>query len=302
MIDDIASLESALGDQKLVRHNKDLARELAKVGEQLLKDDGQTVYKEGDQFVGVFFILVGKVRLTQGGNILQDLAEDEEFGIRPLISKDTRYKVTATAITETLLLRVNRPAFEQLAETYPELWKNLVRTQHERLDRQNQLFLPQNSPMIMFIGSSSEGLGCARNLRDCFTSQAHIKVSVWDEVFENMYYPLETLTKELDTWDFAAFVWTPDDMTDSRAVNSPSPRDNVVLEVGLSIGRLGRDRTFVLVPDVTSESQLKIPSDLRQIALMSYDVCNMSKAGDRILKEIDRLKPRIRMRYQVTRN
>jgi predicted nucleotide-binding protein len=110
-----------------------------------------------------------------------------------------------------------------------------------------------------------------------------------------MKYPLETLTARLDDWDFAVLVWAPDDQTESRTRKAPAPRDNVVLEAGLSIGRLGRDRTFVLVPRTRVE--LKIPSDVKQISLMEYSDQNMRMVARRIRKEIERLGPRTRLRY-----
>jgi len=49
-------------------------------------------------------------------------------------------------------------------------------------------------------------------------------------------------------FDFAALVLTADDLTASRQVVSLGPRDNVLFELGLFMGRLGRSRTFVIRP------------------------------------------------------
>lgn len=57
------------------------------------------------------------------------------------------------------------------------------------------------------------------------------------------------------------------DLTVSRGVEAPAARDNVLLELGLFIGGLGRDRTFMLY-DRTNPPRL--PSDLAGISAATY--------------------------------
>jgi predicted nucleotide-binding protein len=98
----------------------------------------------------------------------------------------------------------------------------------------------------MFIGSSLEGLQIAKAIQanldqDCETT-------VWSQgVFGLGEGTLETLVDRLDDFDFASLVLTPDDLIKSRKGSSPTPRDNVLFELGLFIGRLGRKRTLVNV-------------------------------------------------------
>ena len=70
---------------------------------------------------------------------------------------------------------------------------------------------------------------------------------------------LEDLTEIGNNVDFAAVLLTPDDKTISRNKRSISPRDNVLFELGLMIGAIGRDRTFFIVQ---SGSNIKMPTDL----------------------------------------
>ena len=47
----------------------------------------------------------------------------------------------------------------------------------------------------------------------------------------------------------------------------PSPRDNVVFELGLFMGRLGRRRTILMKPKNTV---IKLPSDLVGVTTIDY--------------------------------
>jgi hypothetical protein len=62
-------------------------------------------------------------------------------------------------------------------------------------------------------------------------------------------------------YDFAVLVLTDDDQITCRKVTQASPRDNVVFELGLFMGALGRRRAFPLVAQ-TADGAPKIPSDL----------------------------------------
>lgn len=118
----------------------------------------------------------------------------------------------------------------------------------------------------MFIGSSFEGLQIAKAIQanldqDCETT-------LWSQgVFGLGEGTLETLVDRLDDFDFATLVLTPDDLIKSRKGSSPSPRDNVLLELGLFIGRIGRKRTFVVYDRTAS---LRLPSDLAGVTFATY--------------------------------
>lgn len=118
----------------------------------------------------------------------------------------------------------------------------------------------------VFIGSSSEGLPTAKAIRERLKDEAEI--TLWHEgVFGLGQGTLESLVNALDSFDFAILVLTPDDMVESRDQTWQSPRDNVLFECGLFMGRLGRDRTFI-VYDKTCN--IKLPSDLAGITLAAY--------------------------------
>lgn len=118
----------------------------------------------------------------------------------------------------------------------------------------------------VFVGSSREALSVARGVKANLEEVAEVRV--WDEdVFEPGRYTLEELLRFTRSFDFGVFVWSPDDLTLSREQESPSPRDNVVLEAGIFYGALGRDRVFLVAP---STGSTKIPSDLLGLSVVSY--------------------------------
>src|SRR5215216_5788623 len=118
----------------------------------------------------------------------------------------------------------------------------------------------------VFIGSSSEGLAVAEEI--CAQLKDDAQTTIWHQgVFGLGQGTLESLVSALDNFDFAILVLTPDDVVESRALTWQSPRDNVLFECGLFMGRLGRTRTFVVYD---KDRNVKLPSDLAGITVSSY--------------------------------
>lgn len=119
----------------------------------------------------------------------------------------------------------------------------------------------------IFIGSSSEGLKAAQAIE--FQLQQEAEVTIWNEGFFGLGgSTLETLVNALERFDFAILVVTPDDLVISRDIPSQRPRDNVMFELGLFMGRLGRSRSFIVC---NSADNLKLPSDLAGVTIARYD-------------------------------
>ena len=79
---------------------------------------------------------------------------------------------------------------------------------------------------------------------------------------------LSTLVLAIERFDFATLLLTADDLTTSRGSERAVPRDNVIFELGLFMGSLGRDRTFI-VHDRTRPPAL--PSDLSGITTATFE-------------------------------
>lgn len=118
----------------------------------------------------------------------------------------------------------------------------------------------------LFVGSSSEALAFARAVRDALEEVA--EVTLWNEDFfkPGMTF-IERLVEAVAQFDFAVLVLMAEDVVISRDDSFLGPRDNVLFELGLFMGRLGRSRTFVLHE---RSEQLKLPSDLAGLTTLSF--------------------------------
>ena len=79
---------------------------------------------------------------------------------------------------------------------------------------------------------------------------------------------IEKFERESDA-DFAVVLFSPDDVgaeKDKMADLKPRARQNVVLELGYFIGKLGRQRVLPLV-----HGQLELPSDVHGVVYVSYE-------------------------------
>lgn len=117
----------------------------------------------------------------------------------------------------------------------------------------------------IFIGSSAEGKDIAIQIKVLLSDVADC--IIWDEpgFFENNKSTLESLSEGATLFDFAIMVATGDDIQLKREQVEVIARDNVILEYGLAIGRLGRNRCFFI-----KEKELDLPTDLFGITLHPY--------------------------------
>jgi hypothetical protein len=117
----------------------------------------------------------------------------------------------------------------------------------------------------VFIGSSTKGEPIARAVEKNLEFRA--ETLLWQHMFPQGKATLESLVHAADGIDFAVLVLTPDDLTESKGEVMSSPRDNVLFELGLFMGRLGRERTFAVY---SRDEKLKLPTDLSGITWAEY--------------------------------
>ncbi len=119
----------------------------------------------------------------------------------------------------------------------------------------------------VFIASSGEQLDIAYAVQE--NLQDYAEVTVWNQgVFQLSRYTLECLFDTLDNFSFAIFIFTPDDIAVIRDDKVLISRDNIVFELGLFLGRHGRDRCFIIRPIGTDE--LHLPTDFAGLTTANF--------------------------------
>ncbi|MBO0170442.1 nucleotide-binding protein, partial [Vibrio parahaemolyticus] len=79
---------------------------------------------------------------------------------------------------------------------------------------------------------------------------------------------LDDLITKAKSVDFSIFIFSPDDLTIMRSREKYVVRDNVVFELGLFIGSIGKNRCFIVKP---RDVELHFPSDLLGITPTDFD-------------------------------
>lgn len=120
----------------------------------------------------------------------------------------------------------------------------------------------------IFVGSSTEGLPIARKLQTSLAEE--FAVETWNQgtVFGLGTSTLAALEEAVTQYGFGIFVFTPDDQLVRRGEAHSVARDNVIFELGMFAGKLGRRRAFVVKP---RGAAISLPSDLAGITTAAYD-------------------------------
>lgn len=114
-----------------------------------------------------------------------------------------------------------------------------------------------NKPSL-FIASSVEGLRIADAINANLDHDAYC--TIWRAgTFKLSSQSVDDLVKKSSAIDFAVFIFTPDDVATIRNHQGAIARDNVVFEMGLFIGAIGKERCYLIKPRGV---EMHLPSDL----------------------------------------
>jgi CRP/FNR family cyclic AMP-dependent transcriptional regulator len=260
------NLIDTLMRQELVGGDAAIAEAMAKQGQLLEFQKGDKVITEGGEDNDIYLLIAGSVSIVIKGNEYRTRNAGQHVGEMAAIEPAQKRSATVVAHDKVVALKLTNAAFMSISKTYPGIWLTIARELSRRLYQRNELITPPNEYPKLFIISSAEALGVAREVqaqleRDVFST-------VWTEgVFFAGGYPLEALEKAVSESDFAVAIAQPDDVVESRGTTQPTLRDNVLFELGLFMGKLSRHRAILIHPRVPA---LKLPSDLHGLTLLSY--------------------------------
>lgn len=151
--------------------------------------------------------------------------------------------------------------------------------------------------MKVFIASSSESLNYARALKHGLVERCRLNIVLWNEApFELGSTIIESLEKLKSQFDFAIFLFHPDDEINFRSAQMKSVRDNVIFEFGIFTGVLGIKKCFAVIPD---NIKIKQPSDILGVNYAKYKYSKNEKNAElimqNVIKEIcDSIKSRLK--------
>lgn len=272
-------LAEVLRSQPLVAGDASLAAALAEKGKFVEAAPAEVIIEQEAADNDIYFVISGSVEIWVNGRHITTRVAGCHVGEMALIDPTARRSATVKAAEPSVCVRIAEPDFTALAQDYPHLWRGLAVELGNRLRQRNKLIRrPHNQPVV-FVGSSSEQLAIAQEIQ---VGLAHdpMVVRVWtDGIFRASRTTIENLQTTVAESDFAIVVVSPDDLVQSRGNDAYGPRDNVLFELGLFMGGISRERTFVVRPRGVD---IKVPSDLLGVTPLEYAI-----------GETDTLTPRI---------
>ena len=259
-------LVDALRAQKIVLGNIDLAKELAEAVELISFEKGQNVIVQHAEDNDIYFIIAGTLDVVVNGRKVGARGPGDCIGEMAAIAAAQPRAATVTTCGYTILAKLSEANFSSIASRYTELYRAIAQALSSRLLQRNSLIGVFREQIRVFIISSGEAVAVARIIQDAL-SRDFLVVPWTAGVFKVTSYALQSLEDELEKCDFAIAIAHADDLTESRGKDWPSPRDNVIFELGLFMGRLNRQRAILMEP---RDEKVKLPSDLAGITTIPY--------------------------------
>jgi CRP/FNR family cyclic AMP-dependent transcriptional regulator len=265
--------------QQLTEGKPDIAERLARVAQIQGYAAGDLVIHQNEVDTDIFFILSGSVTVSPNGRDDTIRKSGSHVGEMSAIDPAARRSSTVRANEPTLLAKVSESDFTKIADAHPSIWRNLAREMSDRLRQRVEKVSQRKQVPRICIASTSESLELAEQLKASLAGDT-LDVNIWsDGIFTAGLTNIEALEIELLRADFAILLLSPDDEVTSRGVVSVAPRDNIILELGLFVGALGRRRALMVQPKNT---KLKLPTDLLGLVSIRYSGSSVQEAAPSI--------------------
>lgn len=122
-----------------------------------------------------------------------------------------------------------------------------------------------SSAPTVFVASSGESERFAQAIQQNLKTA---EVRLWTQAFDPGQSLIDELNRNLRQSDFGVFIFAGDDEVKIRGQRQQAVRDNVILELGMFIGLLGKERSFIVKPH---DVDLRLPTDLLGVVAVEYN-------------------------------
>jgi CRP/FNR family cyclic AMP-dependent transcriptional regulator len=260
-------LVEALIRQSLVQGDRDVASRLADIGELRLFPAKTVLIEQEGCDNDLYVLLDGRVQIEINDRFVAERSGGQHVGEMALIDPMGRRTARVTALTDVVALIISEENFAAIADASPRLWRNLAIELVSRMRQRASMLRAPNPEPRVFIGSSLEGIAIAQEIQSGLANLRAI-VQLWSQnVFSASAGTMEALEHQTAEADFAVLVLSADDIAIVRDRPHAVARDNVVFELGLFTGALGRHRTYMVMP---READIKVPTDMLGITALMF--------------------------------
>jgi len=272
-------LVEALTQQVVLSGDKAIVEKISENSELLQFSENHIIISQGEIDNSLYFILSGEVSINVDGRRIATRGPGQHIGEMALVDPSARRCATVTTTVETVLAKASEGLINSIATEHPIVWKNISRELAARLRQRNRYVRQQNSSPRVFVASSVESLDIAREIQRSFSYDNFVVVLWTDNVFLASFATIESLENAISSSDFAIIILGAEDEIISRGTNISAPRDNVLFELGLFWGSIGRRRTYIVK---RRDVDIKIPSDLLGVKVLDIPPGNASDLSSRL--------------------
>jgi len=260
-------LLETLRNQKVVRGNQALAGEIAdKATLHTISATEMLIMQEAVDN-DIYLILHGTFAISVNGQKIGERTVNDTIGEMAALDPTLPRSATVIAETDAVVACLTEANFSDMASRHLECYKHVAQVLAHRLRERNKLVKLVHEKIRVFLISSVESLPIARAVHSAL-SYDPFDVIPWNEgVFRATQYTLKTLEDEVDKADFAVAIAHADDIVHYKENDWPAPRDNVIFELGLFMGRLGSSRAILLEP---RNNNVRLPSDMAGVTTITY--------------------------------
>ena len=257
----------ALLSQTLIGGEREIAEELAARAEIISVKAGDTLIMQGGMDDDIYFVIAGAFGIVVNGQRVAVRGRGEHVGEMVLVEPAQTRSASVIADENSIVAKLSSQEMIDIATRHPSIYRRIATSLSRRLRERNRLVGQHRERIKVFIISSVEALPIARVVQNSFEHDPFLTTLWTDGVFRATSYTLEALEGAVDDCDFAIAVAHGEDHLQFRGQDWPTPRDNVVFELGLFMGKLGRKRAILMEP---REDRVKLPSDLSGVTTIPY--------------------------------